>query len=316
MSRQVNTSFGNYEVYPDNFRGQLRPDSNQVRESELKSLEQAWNNIRQGKGMVIQGSSADEVTWKNMLIEGMTSSQVFRETIANIGNDPNHTILIDLGRSQPNVLVDSFATKAVDLDDLQMFPASANAGQKNQLTRPEVILHFLEERHYAQTHDPMDFDSAHQSGINAQNHLRDERGQSHVLSQEGRQLPNGNIEGQFFLQNGTSERVIFDSNGNIQQIFPPPDQQSLPKTQQQTRSSTSPAPLTDAARTYTDRVNKFIDENPGLPLQSAVEYGFDGVLTENPDFLQEYPDALEAFVGSTVQQLEQPLQSQDEQRVA
>jgi hypothetical protein len=61
MTRTVKTDFGTYQVYEDNFQGPLVPRSNQIRENELKQLEQAWNNIHQGKGMNIIGSDVTKL---------------------------------------------------------------------------------------------------------------------------------------------------------------------------------------------------------------------------------------------------------------
>jgi hypothetical protein len=217
------TAFGDYEVYPDQFPASLSPASNAIHDSELHTLETAWDNIHQGTGLDIQGSDADKATFDGMLTDGLQHSAAFRQTIEDIGNDTTHTEHVNLGNSQPGTFVDSFATNAVDLTDLSQFPAQPEAGHHNEPTRTELMDHFLDERHYAQTHDPNDFQAAHQHAIDSQNQVRDEAGQSHVTSQTGAMHDDGTMTADFHYANGDDELIDVNSDTDITSITPPSD---------------------------------------------------------------------------------------------
>ncbi len=240
MSREVKTDFGTYQVYEDSFSGNLVPRSNQIRESELAQLEQAWKNIHQGKGMNIIGTDADKALWDKTLIQGLTTSETFRQTFITIGNDPKNTISVDLGRNQPGVAVDSFQTNQVDLADLAMFPSVPRPNHSNEVTQSEVVIHFLQERYHNKVNG-LGFEAAHQSGIDLQNRYRDERGQSNILNQQVTSVnPDGSVNAAFNFQNGTSQQQTIDSTGKITNIIPPNDitpEQNLESRSTESRST-------------------------------------------------------------------------------
>lgn len=220
-------NFDKFQVVPDDFVGPLQPT--QMRQSQYQQTQQAWLNIADGRGMAMNGTKVDQERFRQMLREGMTDSPMFRETLTNIGNDtdPAHRITANVGRSQPGVILDSYGNDAIDLDDLEALPAAAPMAHKNQFTRNEDLLHILTERQYALTHpDPGGdkwkvFNDAHQHGIDTQNRYRDERGQSHVLSQSGTKRADGGTNATIAFADGSNERWDIDRNGKFNGVTPP-----------------------------------------------------------------------------------------------
>jgi hypothetical protein len=215
-------NFSDFNVVPDDFIGPLEPT--QMRQSEYAQLQQAWLNISAGQGMSISGSGDDREAFRQMLRDGMTDSRVFRNTIAGIGNDtdPDHLIQADVGRSQPGVIGDSFASNEIDLDDLDQWPSRAPDAHPDQFTRNEAIVHFLSERQHAlASANPADFGPAHTHGIEVQNQYRAERGQAAVTSQIGAVNPDGSITATVAIEGGSSETWQIDAHGNITGITPP-----------------------------------------------------------------------------------------------
>jgi hypothetical protein len=274
MTRTVKTNFGTYQVYEDNFRGPLVPRSNQIRESELKQLQQAWTNIHQGKGMNITGSAADKAEWDKMLIQGMTTSSTFRDTIIRIGTDPKNTVTVNLGRNQPGVIGDSFANNRVDLADLGKFPTIPTAGHSNRVVQSELILHFLEERHYALANNT-GFAPAHQRGLDVQNAYRTEKGQSRVVSQNGTSNPDGSITGNVILENGTREIWQIDAKQNFTSITPP----NNPKQQKKSGLLDSPHNSQSALNEAATFAQNMLDNYGGKLERYRVEQSPNGEKT-------------------------------------
>jgi hypothetical protein len=217
------TAFGDYDVYADSAPVSLDPSSNAVTQTEFHTMQTAWDNIHHGKGLDIQGSDADKAEFDRMLSSGMQHSEAFRQTIDSIGTDTAHTEHVNLGHNQPGTFVDSFATNAVDLSDLEQFPAQARSGHHDEATQTEMIDHFLDERHYAQTHTPGDFSAAHQHAIDNQNQIRDEQRQAHVTAQTGTVNADGTVTADFRYADGKDEIVNLDDQMDVTGVTPPND---------------------------------------------------------------------------------------------
>jgi hypothetical protein len=217
------TALGDYDVYPDAFPADLDPASSAIHESEFHTLETAWEHIHHGTGLDIQGTDADKASFDAMLRDGLQHSEAFRQTIEEIGNDAAHTEHVNLGHNQANTFGDSFATNAVDLTDMSRFPAQPSAGHHDEATRTELLEHVLEERHYAQTHDPHDFHAAHDHAIASQNLVRDEHGQSRVTAQTGLRHADGTYTADFHYADGSDEIIELDRNLDITSLTPPAD---------------------------------------------------------------------------------------------
>lgn len=221
-------NFDQFNVVPDDFVGPLMPT--QMRQAEYQQLQQSWLNIADGRGMSITGQQGDRDAFRRMMRDGMTDSPVFRNLISGIGNDadPAHLIQARVGRNQPNVIIDNFGTKEIGIDDLEQFPTTPDKMHPDEMTRPELIAHFLRERQY-NLQNGGSFDPAHQAGIDLQNQYRDERRQSHVVDQVFRSdaagnpviNPDGTMNGDTRFANGKVETTQFDNNSNIRQLVRP-----------------------------------------------------------------------------------------------
>jgi hypothetical protein len=173
-------------------------------------------------GVTITGSPADVAAFVQMLANAAMSTNAGGLAIVNAFRDTAHPITMDVGRSQPNVIVDNFATNQVDLNDLDALPPSPRAAHPNETAQDEMIVHFIEERHSAAASGNPDFGPAHQDGINAQNAMRSERGQPAVTDQVFAGTdPAGNTIGRTNYADGTHQDAHIDSNGDIVSVDPP-----------------------------------------------------------------------------------------------
>lgn len=173
-------------------------------------------------GIVVSGSPQDVATFLGMAVQAAGATRAAGLHFAAIVSDSAHPITMIIGRSQPGVLGDSFASNEVDLDDLEQFPATPRAGHPSESGRDEVITHFMVERHDAATNGS-NFNAAHQAGIDAQNDMRTERGQSPITSQvlTHDKDADGNSIARFNHADGSHQDLHIDDNSNIVGIDPP-----------------------------------------------------------------------------------------------
>lgn len=161
------TGLGSYQVVPDDFVGPLQPnqlrqsqyddlkkydfdqfkvvgpdfkgklDKEQMTQEQFEKLTQASINIQGGTGMKITGDVKDQETFRRMMRDSMGDSPTMRSLISDIGNDTDnkHTVEAKVGRSQPGVFVDSFASNEIDLNDIEQFQKAPRQGHKNEATR-------------------------------------------------------------------------------------------------------------------------------------------------------------------------------------
>lgn len=173
-------------------------------------------------GLVITGSPADVTTFLGMVAHAAGATRAAGLRFAGVVSDSAHPITMVIGRSQPGVLGDSFASNEVDLDDLEQFSATPRADHPGESGRDEVITHFMVERHDAAANGS-NFNAAHQAGIDAQNEMRGERGQSPITSQV--LTPNkdadGNSIARFNHADGSHQDLHIDNNSNIVRNDPP-----------------------------------------------------------------------------------------------
>ena len=244
-----------YEVVPDSHKGPLKP--NQLRKSQLDDLKrfqfdtlqvvddetakagkltneqmtqaqfqrlaQAWLNIRDGHGLSLSGSQADQTTFRKMLRQGLGDSPVLRQLITDIGtdDDPTHAIAADVGRGQASTFIDSFDTNAVDLGDIERMPIAPGKDHKNEATRGEQLVHILGERRAAAVAPGRQLDRrAHAEGTRLHNQYRAERGQAAETGARN-ELRNGREHIVFSYADGTSEELALDSNSDIVNIQRP-----------------------------------------------------------------------------------------------
>jgi RHS repeat-associated protein len=176
------------------------------------------NRIIMGNGITVTGSKADIQAWNSMLIDTWGRSAAARQLISDIGNDTNkaHAITVNAGRSQTGVLVDSFASNDADLDDLGHFPVAPSAAHPKEVTRGELIVHFLAERRSAiLSSNPSNFGPAHADGLVVQNQYRAELGQPAVTSAVAAPTSSGGLIGTMNYSDGSSQATEFNANGDI-----------------------------------------------------------------------------------------------------
>ena len=215
--------FGGFDVVGNDLVGPLGAD--QMRQSDYDELQSAWLNIADGKGMSMSGTPADQEAFLQMIRGSMGESAVMRDQMTTVGNDldPTHNINFDLGRGQDitgaagtGVWVDTFGTDQVDLDDLDFLPNTPGAAHTDELTRTELLAHFVSERRSAVTSaNPNDFGPHHAQGLVVQNQVRDEFGQQHMTSQHGVANAAGGTDGVFTRADGSTQTVHTDAHNNM-----------------------------------------------------------------------------------------------------
>ncbi|HSS00287.1 MAG TPA: FG-GAP-like repeat-containing protein [Kofleriaceae bacterium] len=190
----------------------------------LRSAIGMVNILSGSSGITVTGSKADIKAWNNMLIETWGSSATARQLLSDIGNDTDksHAITVNLGRKQAGVLVDSFGTKDVDLDDIDHFPVTPSTAHPNEMTRGEQVVHILAERRSANlSSNPNDFTAAHTAATAVHNQLRGELGQTAETSATGSVTRSGGIIGTTTYTGGATEDIEFNANGDIIKMTKP-----------------------------------------------------------------------------------------------
>jgi uncharacterized Zn-binding protein involved in type VI secretion len=171
-------------------------------------------------GISMSGPQDDLVAFLQMMASVQTDSG--RLALASVIIDTAHPITMNIGRGQPNTIVDNFGNNNVDVGDLEQIPASPSAAHPNSTTRDEMIVHFMVERNNAATTGDPNFDPAHQAGIDAQNQMRAERGQPAITSQVFAGTDSdGNTIGRTNYADGTHQDAHIDSNGNVVRVDQP-----------------------------------------------------------------------------------------------
>jgi hypothetical protein len=168
--------------------------------------------------MTITGSPDDVATFIGMLGHALTSTNAGGGRIAAIIGDTANPITVNAGRNQPGTFVDRFDNNNVDLADLEQFPASPRPAHPNEASQDEMLVHFLTERAHDSQHGT-GFNDAHTEGLDAQNEMRDERGQSRVTSQVFADPPTNQVV-HFNYADGSQE-VINLSGSDVSSITPP-----------------------------------------------------------------------------------------------
>ena len=187
-----NFDFGGFDVVGDDFVGPLQ--NGQMTQSQYDALQQGWLRMSEGGGgLGLQGSDADQETFKHMLRDGMTDSPYFRQMYSDFANDPDTDLTMDLGRSQAGLKVDAFEwessgagggtrnTQTIDLDDYENIPGSAPADHPDAQIRTQKLIHAMTEAHTgaesAEADPHQRYLDSHYAAITAENLYRAEQGQ-------------------------------------------------------------------------------------------------------------------------------------------
>ena len=185
-------------------------------------MEVAWG------GIVIRGEPADVATFTKMLNEDLTVTHAGKRTLAKVVNDRSRpAFLCSVGRNQDKIYVDGInAPLPVDLNDLEQLPRMPSTAHPNEITRGELIGHFLSERdEYARqgytTFTRSDFDHVHAHGQIDQNHIRRELGQSPIREQTYIDRADGSTNTVFWYEDGTSTTIDIGANGVVTNMVKP-----------------------------------------------------------------------------------------------
>lgn len=140
----------------------------------------------------------------------------FVEEFDSLCSSPN-ALTMTLGRGQADVILDNFAKRELDLDDLDKLPSPAPAGSPNAFTRCEDLLHIIAEYNHAlqqgRAKGGQGFKASHQAGLDAQNRLRAANGQQGTIGPNGQTYNPATGEGTTSYSNGsTTTCTIVDGN--------------------------------------------------------------------------------------------------------
>ena len=214
--------FDKFNVVGNDFVGPLAND--QMTQQQFQQLTSAWLNVRDGNGMKISGSAADQLAFKKMLRASLGDSPTMRGLVSDIGNDTDlaHRIQANVGRSQADTFVDMFSNDNIDLTDIEQFPVAPDATSRNEMTRGEQLVHILAERRSAVTSaDPSDFDAAHGEATRLHNQYRAERGQAAELDCTGAPNPDGTTTVTTRYADGTQQQLELDRKIDIARMKKP-----------------------------------------------------------------------------------------------
>jgi uncharacterized Zn-binding protein involved in type VI secretion len=162
-------------------------------------------------GMVINGAPRDVADFYALISREMLTSGTFSREVLGIIDDTAHPVTFNVGRDNA-YWVDSFATNAVDLNDIAWFERDVSENYPWVQTQGEIILHFIVERR-DRAINANDFDTAHNVPLaagGAQEQYRADRGQP------------GRIDSQVRVDDATNPDlatgVYTDDSGNIMNI--------------------------------------------------------------------------------------------------
>ncbi len=221
--------FDKFQVVGDDFKGKLA--NNQMNQDQYAQLQRAWLHMMHGQGVKLQGSDADQGAFKNMLAGGLGNSPQFRSLVSSLGNDSENTLTMDLGRSQPGLMVDAFEYEAssgsrhkrnvqtIDLDDYEKIPGAPPRDAPDAQTRTQKLIHALTEAQSGMKSSETDggkrYLPAHSSAIDAENDYRAEQGQNGKRRYED---PEGTADGGWTYDYG-EHKEQWDWNGtNLKEI--------------------------------------------------------------------------------------------------
>jgi hypothetical protein len=156
-------------------------------------------------------------------VGGRASAQPLLDVLDNlIGAAEN--LRISVGRNQPGVGFDSYATRTIDLDDLERLSPTTPGAAPTATTRCEALIHILAEYKFALHKGNLigdaGFDDAHAEGLAAQTRWRTANGQAgpaHGNTLVGRTLT-------FYYCDGSTTEIDFDETAGIDRVRnnPPP----------------------------------------------------------------------------------------------
>jgi hypothetical protein len=231
-TRYTSSPVGNYAVVPGapGHDRVLAPRSrNEVTEEEHQRVSNAWDRLDSRMYINGRGSSPAEnqrlqQRFRNMLREDMQDSPALRNVTSNIALGHQSPFAVNVGEHQHDVFADSFETREVDLADLEGFGTGREANRhRDQLSRGEVITHFLAERYHDVSHPVADgnlrsrFTPSHTEAIRQQNLYRTERGQAPLISSTMTDPDRltGRSTATFRMRGGVAQQMTVDAESDV-----------------------------------------------------------------------------------------------------
>jgi N-acetylmuramoyl-L-alanine amidase len=166
---------------------------NNVTQAELDQLKRSWDCMMRGKGIKLQGSAADQSTFRVMLHGQMRLSQVVRDQFLLLACDEPNTVTFDLVRNGANVFVDLFRTEVsnagvargtrngfhtIDLNDFEQIPQVSGNPRNFMYLQGSILVHALREAREGMLNlAPDAYRACHNIAIGEENRFRVEQGQ-------------------------------------------------------------------------------------------------------------------------------------------
>jgi hypothetical protein len=184
-------------------------------------LQLTAQNFSPGPGLTLNGNAALQTEYLDMVRREMARSPSFNKLMLELNRDTAHPVEVRLTRDGVGTFMDSFDSEytpgqqEVDMADLEFFPADPPPDHPSAITSGEILAHAMAEARQGALKEERG--PAHQTGIDAQNRYRDDRGQSghrrHRLD-DGREADGGlNDAGNWEVRydNGYNEVWVLDS---------------------------------------------------------------------------------------------------------
>jgi N-acetylmuramoyl-L-alanine amidase len=177
-----------FSIIPDNATTRV---PNNLMRAELETLKQAWGRMNAGTGLKLGGSGGLKSQFRAVLLDCMATSAVLRDAFLAITADDGHPVTLDLGRSQPWIIMDGFEWQAstntkgrglhtFDLDDLDQIPRVATTAHLNISTKTHYLIHGLVEAAHGVrspfTNNDLRYWASHWTAIDEENRYRAEQG--------------------------------------------------------------------------------------------------------------------------------------------
>ncbi len=166
-------------------------------------------------GLRINGSAADIKTFNDIIDDAARQSPSFRKLIAQIRKRTSQPVQVVLVNGPHGGVFDNFAGRRVFLSDILQLPRSTKHGS-DEITRGQVLSHFLEERFAAPSGAGNVMPpAAHAAGIQQENLYRQDLGQSPITNQFFHAASNTYT---IFFADGNEEQIHFDAAMNMTSI--------------------------------------------------------------------------------------------------
>jgi N-acetylmuramoyl-L-alanine amidase len=195
-----------FSIIPDDAATRV---PNNLKAAELVVLKEAWGRMNGGTGLSLAGSDVDKTSFRATLLDCMATSSVLRDAFLAITASDGHTVTLEVGRDQADVLVDAFEYQAstnttgrglhtMDLADIDKVPRVSTTDHLNICTRTHLLIHALVEAAHgvrsAIANGHLRYLASHVTAIDEENRYRTEQGMQGVKGHDQPQGAPGGFE--------------------------------------------------------------------------------------------------------------------------